>query len=53
MGDLIESWLAAHGTDLIAWRRAIHAYPELSRQEVRTTELVMTELQWPCLDEVG
>ncbi|MCH5643585.1 MULTISPECIES: amidohydrolase [unclassified Gordonia (in: high G+C Gram-positive bacteria)] len=45
MGDLIESWLAAHGTDLIAWRRAIHAYPELSRQEVRTTELVMTELQ--------
>ena len=43
--DPIDAWLDAHTADLIGWRRAIHAHPELSRQEVRTTELVMTELQ--------
>ena len=42
--DPIDAWLAEHGGDLIAWRRQIHAHPELSRQEVRTTELVMSEL---------
>ncbi|MBD0863814.1 amidohydrolase [Gordonia sp. zg691] len=40
----IDTWLAAHGPDLIAWRRDIHAHPEVSRQEVRTTELVLSEL---------
>ncbi|ANY22960.1 MULTISPECIES: amidohydrolase [Gordonia] len=49
-GDPIDSWLAEHGTDLIAWRREIHAHPELSRQEVRTTELVMSELTAAGLD---
>ncbi|GAC86261.1 putative amidohydrolase [Gordonia paraffinivorans NBRC 108238] len=29
---------------MVAWRRDIHAHPELSRQEIRTTELVMREL---------
>ncbi|MDL9937148.1 amidohydrolase [Gordonia sp. ABSL1-1] len=41
---IIDDWLAAHTNDLVALRREIHAYPELSRQEVRTTELVMSRL---------
>ncbi|GAB84504.1 amidohydrolase [Gordonia rubripertincta] len=41
---IIDAWLDANGPELVAWRRDIHAHPELSRQEVRTTELVMAEL---------
>ena len=48
--DPIDAWLDAHTADLVGWRRAIHAHPELSRPEVRTTELVMTELQAAGLD---
>ncbi len=36
----VERWLAAHGADLIQWRRHIHANPELSRTEFATTEFV-------------
>lgn len=43
-GDLIGAWWAARGPDVVRWRRHIHAQPELSRQEVNTTELVMAEL---------
>lgn len=43
-GGPIDEWLAAHWDELVAWRRDIHAHPELSRQEIRTTELVMREL---------
>ncbi|AZG44878.1 amidohydrolase [Gordonia insulae] len=42
--DVIGAWWAAHGSDVVGWRRRIHALPELSRQEVNTTELVMAEL---------
>ncbi|WP_343287437.1 amidohydrolase [Gordonia sp. SID5947] len=42
--DLIGAWWTAHGQDVVAWRRHIHAQPELSRQEINTTELVMAEL---------
>ncbi|MEO9328265.1 amidohydrolase [Gordonia aurantiaca] len=43
-GGPIDEWLAAHWDELVGWRRDIHAHPELSRQEIRTTELVMREL---------
>ncbi len=39
-----ESWLAAHYDDLVAWRRHIHAHPELGRQEFATTQFVATLL---------
>ena len=40
----LESWLKAHGTDVVAWRRAVHSVPELGRAEHRTTELVARRL---------
>ena len=39
-----ESWLAAHFDDLVAWRRHIHAHPELGRQEFATTQFVAAQL---------
>ncbi|WP_045822128.1 amidohydrolase [Williamsia herbipolensis] len=42
--DLVDAWLATHETEMIGWRRDLHAHPELSRQEHRTTEFVMAEL---------
>ncbi|MFT4044495.1 MAG: amidohydrolase [Gordonia sp. (in: high G+C Gram-positive bacteria)] len=36
----VDAWLAEHGADVVGWRRALHAQPELSRQEVKTTDLV-------------
>ncbi|MGV9710507.1 amidohydrolase [Gordonia sp. NPDC003424] len=44
MSDIIGDWWAAHGKDVVRWRRHIHAHPELSRQEVNTTEMVMAQL---------
>jgi amidohydrolase len=40
----LESWLEAHRTDVVAWRRALHSVPELGRAEHRTTELVARRL---------
>ena len=42
--DTAESWLATHYDDLIAWRRHIHRYPELGRQEYATTQFVAERL---------
>ncbi len=42
--DTAESWLAAHYDDVIAWRRHIHAHPELGRQEFATTQFVAATL---------
>jgi len=42
--DTAESWLAAHHDDLVAWRRHIHRYPELGRQEFGTTQFVAERL---------
>jgi amidohydrolase len=42
--DAAESWLAAHYDDLVEWRRHIHRYPELGRQEYATTQFVAERL---------
>jgi amidohydrolase len=39
-----ESWLAAHADDLVDWRRHLHRYPELGRQEYATTQFVAERL---------
>jgi amidohydrolase len=39
-----DNWLAAHFDDLVAWRRHIHAHPELGRQEFATTQFVASHL---------
>ncbi|KQU06341.1 N-acyl-L-amino acid amidohydrolase [Rhodococcus sp. Leaf7] len=35
-----DDWIAAHGADLVTWRRRIHRHPELARQEFETTKMV-------------
>ncbi|MGK2880484.1 MAG: amidohydrolase [Mycobacterium sp.] len=42
--DCTESWLGDHAADLVAWRRHIHAHPELGRQEFGTTQYVAERL---------
>ena len=44
LSDSAETWLAAHYDDLVAWRRHIHAHPELGRQEFATTQFVASHL---------
>ncbi|MBX6723816.1 MAG: M20/M25/M40 family metallo-hydrolase, partial [Dactylosporangium sp.] len=40
----LDRWLAAHGAELVAIRRHIHAHPELSHQEFQTAALVAERL---------
>jgi amidohydrolase len=42
--DAADSWLSAHHDDLVGWRRHIHRYPELGRQEFATTQFVAERL---------
>ena len=42
--DHTEIWLASHHDELVAWRRHIHAHPELGRQEFGTTQFVASHL---------
>ena len=44
LSDSAETWLAAHYDDLVAWRRHIHAHPELGRQEFANTQFVASHL---------
>ncbi|WP_422749166.1 amidohydrolase [Mycobacterium sp. WMMD1722] len=39
-----DTWLAAHYSELVSWRRHIHAHPELGRQEFATTQFVAARL---------
>lgn len=43
--EWLETWLHSHGADVVAWRRHIHAHPELSRQEFDTTDFVVSTLR--------
>ncbi len=42
--EWLATWLARHGSDLVAVRRRIHAHPELARAEHDTTALVRERL---------
>jgi amidohydrolase len=44
LGDAADVWLANHHDDLVAWRRHVHAHPELGRQEFATTQFVASHL---------
>ncbi|MEO6088333.1 MAG: amidohydrolase [Umezawaea sp.] len=41
----LDDWLTANATEVVAWRRHLHANPELSRKEFATTELVANLLR--------
>ncbi|MEU5691120.1 amidohydrolase [Actinosynnema sp. NPDC020468] len=41
----LDEWLAANASEVVAWRRHLHAHPELSRHEVATTELICDVLR--------
>ncbi|GAA1079840.1 amidohydrolase [Pseudonocardia alni] len=40
----LESWMRAHKGEIVGWRRAIHAQPELARREHLTTARVSETL---------
>jgi len=44
LGAITDRWLAEHYDEMVAWRRHIHAHPELGRQEFATTEFVARHL---------
>ncbi|MDU0293022.1 amidohydrolase [Saccharothrix longispora] len=41
----LDDWLASNAPEVVAWRRHIHAHPELSRKEYATTELIARVLR--------
>ncbi len=43
-GRRLDAWLAENESQVVAWRRRLHAHPELSRLERETTEFVMSTL---------
>lgn len=44
-GPALEQWVAAHDDELVAFRRRLHCFPELSGEEHATTELVAGRLR--------
>ncbi|WP_122819839.1 amidohydrolase [Nocardioides pantholopis] len=48
LGSLVAATVAAHETELLTLRRDLHAHPELSWQETRTTDLVAR-----CVERAG
>ncbi len=43
-GRRLDEWLESHREELIAFRRHLHAFPELSGEERATTELIAARL---------
>lgn len=43
--DAVEAYLAAHGPELVAFRRRLHSHPELSGKELETTAALGARLQ--------
>ena len=41
----LDGWLSRHGARLLAWRRQLHAHPELSYAEHTTTVLIAEQLR--------
>ncbi|MGZ8259579.1 MAG: amidohydrolase [Caldimonas sp.] len=52
LADRIDAGVAAIQPQLIAWRREVHAHPELGNREVRTAAIVATHLRALGFDEV-
>jgi amidohydrolase len=46
--EALDQFLAAHERELIAFRRDLHAHPELGHQERRTTDRVARRLGHPA-----
>ncbi|WP_131745618.1 amidohydrolase [Frankia sp. Cppng1_Ct_nod] len=42
--EAVAAWLARNESELVAFRRDVHAHPELGRQEYRTTRAVAARL---------
>ncbi|MGH3935023.1 MAG: amidohydrolase [Pseudonocardiaceae bacterium] len=40
----LDGWLSSHGAELVAWRRHVHAHPELAHHELGTTALIAEQL---------
>jgi amidohydrolase len=40
----LDTWLAANASELVSWRRSLHALPELGREELRSTAYVAQAL---------
>lgn len=45
MSDALDAFIASRSDELIALRRDLHAHPELSTQETRTTSTIVRRLQ--------
>ena len=50
--DATELWLDAHYPDLVAWRRHMHAHPELGFEEVYTSARVAEMLKVCGVDSI-
>ncbi|WP_025252021.1 amidohydrolase [Corynebacterium vitaeruminis] len=41
----VHSWIESHHDEVVGWRRHIHAHPELSHMEYRTTDFIESTLR--------